>query len=182
MAGAMRRLLLIAISAAGGLAGVTALLFAISRGATTTQETASLSIRNEQSRILIDPPIAGTTSRQARIESSFDFENAGDTAISGVIATLTYELGEGWKMMAKTNAVDVGDVGAIPPHTSRTVTVSTPVTVSPEALQAYERDQGERYSFYPTVKIKGTVSYLTGDSRRRSREWVSDLYAVRRGS
>ena len=80
----MRRLLLIAISAAGGLAGVTALLFAISNSGPTRQEKAPLSIRNEQSRIVVDPPTPDTTSRPARIESSFDIENAGDiTAYPG---------------------------------------------------------------------------------------------------
>ena len=85
----MRRLLLVAVSAAAGLAGVTALLFAISNSGPTRQEKAYLSIRNEQSRIVIDAPTADTTSRTARIESSFDIENAGDIAVSDVKATLT---------------------------------------------------------------------------------------------
>ena len=51
-----------------------------------------------------------------------------------------------------------------------------------EALRAYQREQGENYSFYPTVKIKGSVSYISGDATRRMKEWVSDLYAVRQGS
>ena len=178
----MRRLLLIVISAAGGLAAITMLLFAISRGGPTPQQKVSLSIRNEQSRIVIDAPIAGTTSRPARIQSSFDVENTGDSVISGITATLTYELGEGWEMVASTSVVDVGQIAKISPHTSRTIAVSTPVVVSPEALQAYQREQGERYSFYPTVKIKGTISYIAGDSTKRTREWVSNLYAVRRGS
>jgi hypothetical protein len=178
----MRRLLLIVVSAAGGLAGITALLFAISKSGPTPQEKASLSIRNEQSRIVIDAPTPGTTSRPARIESSFDLENIGDIVISDVKATLTYELGDGWAMVGKANPVDVGAIGALSPHTSRTITVDTAVTVSLEALQAYQKAQQERYSFYPTVKIKGAVSYMTGDSKRRTREWVSDLYAARQGS
>jgi hypothetical protein len=178
----MRRLLLIALSAAGGLAGIAAVLFAISRSGATSQEKVSLSIRNEQSRIIIDAPIAGTTSRPARIESTFELENTGDSVVSGVTATLTYELGAGWQMVDKTNVVEVGDIGAISPHTSRTITVSTRVTVSPDALQAYQKEQGEPYSFYPTVKIRGAVSYIAGDSKRRTKEWVSDLYAVRRAS
>jgi hypothetical protein len=176
---AMRRLLLIAISAAGGLAGVTALLFAISNSGPTRHEQAYLSIRNEQSRIVIDVPTPDTTSRPARIESSFDIENAGDIAVSDVKATLTYELGQGWRMVTNTNAVEVGDLS---PNTSRNVKVSTPVTVTLEALRAYQREQGENYSFYPTVKIKGSVSYIGGDATRRMKEWVSDLYAVRQGS
>ena len=87
---AMRRSLLIAISAAGGLAGVTGLLFAISNSGPTRQEKAYLSIRNEQSRIVIDVPTPDMTSRPARIESSFDIENAGDIAVSDVKASLTY--------------------------------------------------------------------------------------------
>jgi hypothetical protein len=146
----MRRSLLIAVSAAGGLAGVTALLFAISNSGPTRQEKASLSIRNEQSRIVIDVPTADTTSRPARIESSFDIENAGDIAVSDVTATLTYELGQGWRMATNKNAVEVGDLS---PKTSRNITISTPVAVTLEALRAYQREQGENYSFYPTVKI-----------------------------
>ena len=175
----MRRLLWIAISAAGGLAGVTALLFAISNSGPTRQEKAYLSIRNEQSRIVIDDPTPDTTSRPARIESSFDIENAGDSAVSDVKATLTYELGQGWRMATNTNAVEVGDLS---PKTSRNVKVSTPVTVTREALRAYQREQRENYSFYPTIKIKGSVSYIGGDATRRMKEWVSDLYAVRQGS
>ena len=174
----MRRLLLIAISAAGGLAGVTALLFVISNSP-TRQEKAYLSIRNEQSRIVIDVPTADTTSRPARIESSFDIENAGDIAVSDVKATLTYELGQGWRMVTNKNAVEVGDLS---PKTSRNVKISTPVAVTLEALRAYQREQGENYSFYPTLKIKGSVSYIGGDATRRTKEWVSDLYAVRQGS
>jgi hypothetical protein len=178
----MRRLLLIVVSAAGGLAGITALLFAISKSGPTPRERASLSIRNEQSRIVIDAPTPGMTSRPARIESSFDLENTGDIVISDITATLTYELGDGWAMVGGTNPVDVGTIGAISPHASRTITVNTAVTVSLEALQAYQKAQRERYSFYPTVKIKGAVSYMTGDSKKRTREWVSDLYAARQGS
>ena len=174
----MRRWLLIAISAAGGLAGVTALLFAISNNGPARQEKASLSIRNEQSRIVIDPPTQDTTSRPARIESSFDIENAGDTAVSDVTAILTYELNQGWRMATNTNAVEVGDLS---PKTSRNVRVSTSVTVTLEALRAYQREQGESYSFHPTVKIKGSVSYIA-DATKRTKEWVSDLYAVRQGS
>jgi hypothetical protein len=175
-------MLLIAISAAGGLAGVSALLFAIAKSGPTPQDKASLSIRNEQSRIVIDTPTAGMTSRPARIESSVDFENTGDVAIADIRATVTYDLGDGWKMVANTNVVDVGDIGAISPHASRTIRVSTPVTLSAEALQAYRKAQAERYSFYPIIKIKGVVSYSTGDSKRRTRDWVSDLYAARQGS
>ena len=175
----MRRLLLIAISAAGGLAAVTALLFAISNPSPTRQEKASLSIRNEQSRIVVDAPTADTTLRPARIESSFDIENAGDIAVSGVTATLIYELDEGWRMASNKNAIEVGDLS---PKTSRNVKVSTPVTVTLEALRAYQREQGEHYSFYPTVKIKGSLSYIGGDATRHVKEWVSDLYAVRQGS
>lgn len=178
----MRRVLFIAFSAAGGLAGITTLLFAISKSGPTPQETAPLSIRNEQSRIVIEAPSAGMTSRPARIESSFDLENAGDVALSDIAATLTYELDHGWKMANNTNAVEVGGIGAISPHTSRSIVVTTHVTVSLEALQAYQKEQAERYSFYPAVKIKGAVSYTTGDSKRRTREWVSDLYAVKQGS
>ena len=175
----MRRLLLIAVSAAGGLAGVTVLLFAISNNGSTRQEKAYLSIRNEQSRIVIDVPAPDTTSRPARIESSFDIENAGDIALSDVTATLTYELGQGWQMVTNKNAVEVGELS---PKTSRNVKVSTPVTVTLEALRAYQREQGENYSFYPTVKIKGSVSYIGADATTRTKEWVSDLYAVRQGS
>ena len=175
----MRRTLLIAISAAGGLAGVTALLFAISNSGPTRQEATNLLIRNEQSRIVIDTPTADATSRPARIESSFDIENAGDIAISDVTATLTYELGRGWRMVTNTNAVDVGDLS---PKTSRNVTISTPVAVTLEALRAYQREQGEKYSLYPTVTIKGSVSYTRGDATRRMKEWASALYAVRAGS
>ena len=175
----MRRMLLIAISAAGGLAGVTALLFAISNSGPTRQEKAYLSIRNEQSRIVIDDPTPDTTSRPARIESSFDIENAGDITVSDVTATLTYELGQGWRMVTNTNTVEVGDLSA---KTSRSVKISSPVAVTLEALRAYQREQGENYSVYPTIKIKGSVSYIGGDATRRMREWVSDLYAVRQGS
>jgi hypothetical protein len=178
----MRRLLLIAISAAGGLAGVMALLFAISKSGPSPQEKAPLSIRNEKSSIVMGAPTAGMTSRPAHIESSFDLVNTGDIAISDVTATLTYDLGDGWAMAANTNAVDAGAIGAIAPHSSRTITVSTAVTVSLEALQAYESAQRERYSFYPILKIKGAVSYVAGDSKRRTKEWTSDLYAVRQGS
>jgi hypothetical protein len=174
----MRRLLLIAISAAGGLAGVAVLLFVISNSGPTRQETASLSIRDEQSRIVVDVPTPDTSSRPARIESSFDIENAGDIAVSNVTATLTYELGQGWRMAANETTVDVGDLA---PKSSRNVKVSTSVTVTIEALRAYQREQAEKYSFYPTVKIKGSVSYIGGDATRRV-EWVSDLYAVRQGS
>ena len=175
----MRRLLLIAISAAGGLAGVTALLFAISNSGPTRQEKAPLSIRNEQSRIVIDPPTSDTTARPARIESSFDIENAGDIAVSDVTATLTYDLRQGWRVVTNTNAVEVGDLS---PKTSRNVKVTASVTVTLEALRAYQREQGENYSFHPTVKIKGSVSYIGADATRRTKEWVSDLYAVRQGS
>ena len=175
----MRRLLLIAISAAGGLAGVTALLFAISNSGPTRQEKAYLSIRNEQSRIVVDPPTPDTTSRPARIESSFDIENVGDIAVSDVTASLTYELLQGWQMVTSKNPVEVGDLS---PKMSRNVKVSTSVTVTLEALRAYQREQGEKYSVYPTVKIKGSVSYIGGDATRRMKEWVSDLYAVRQGS
>ena len=175
----MRRLLLVAVSAAAGLAGVTALLFAISNSGPTRQEKAYLSIRNEQSRIVIDAPTADTTSRTARIESSFDIENAGDIAVSDVKATLTYELVQGWRMVTNENAVEVGELS---PKTSRNVKVRTSVTVTLEALRAYQREQGENYSFYPTVKIRGSVSYIGGDATRRVREWVSDLYTVRQGS
>jgi hypothetical protein len=175
----MPRLLLIAASAAAALAGVTALLFAISNTGPLRQEKAYLSIRNEQSRIVIDVPTPDTTSRPARIESSFDIENAGDIAVSGVTAILTYELGQGWRVVTDTNAVEVGDLS---PNTSRNVKVSTSVTVTLEALRAYQREQQENYSFYPTVKIKGSVSYIGGDATRRLKEWVSDLYAVRQGS
>jgi hypothetical protein len=82
-------------------------------------------------------------------------------------------------MVTNTNAVEVGD---LPPKTSRNVKVSTPVTVTLEALRAYQRQQGENYSLYPAVKIKGSVSYIDGDATRRLREWVSDLYPVRQGS
>jgi hypothetical protein len=175
----MPRLLLIAVSAAGGLAGVTALLFAISSSGPTRQEKALLSIRNERSRIVIDAPTADTTSRPARIESSFEIENAGDIAVSDVNVTLTYELGNGWQMVTDKNAVEVGDLS---PKSSRNIKVSTPVTLTLEALRTYQREQGEHYSFYPTVKIKGHASYMSGDSKRRTIEWVSDLYAVRQGS
>jgi hypothetical protein len=175
----MRRLLLIGISAAGGLAGVTALLVAISNHGPTPQEKASLSIRNEQSRIVIDVPTSDTTARPARIESSFDIENAGDIPVSDVTATLTYELGQGWRMVTNENAVEVGD---LPPKTSRKVNVSTSVTVTLEALRAYQREQGENYSLYPTVKIKGSVSYIGANATRHMKKWVSDLYAVRQGS
>src|SRR4029453_10486234 len=106
----MRRVLLIAISAAGGLAGVTALLFAISNSGPTRQEKAYLSIRNEQSRIVIDVPTPDTTWRPARIESSFDIENAGDIAVSDVKATLTYELADGWEAVTNTSTVEVGEI------------------------------------------------------------------------
>jgi hypothetical protein len=175
----MRRVLLIAISAAGGLAGVTALLFAISNRGPTRPEHASLSIRNEQSRIVIEAPTRETISRPARIESSFDIENAGGIAVSAVTATLTYELGVGWQMAVNTNTVGVGDIS---PATSRNVTVSTPVTVTLEALRAYQKEQREHYSFYPTVKIRGSVSYVSGDAKKRVKEWVSDLFAVRHAS
>ena len=175
----MRRLVLIAVSAAGGLAGVTALLFAISTTGPARQEKASLSIRNEQSRIVIDLPTADTTSRPARIESSFDIENAGEIALSDVTVTLTYELGQGWRMATNMNAVEVGDLS---PKASRNVKVSTPVTMTLEALRAYQREQVENYSLYPTIKIKGAVSYIGGDATRRMKEWVSSLYAVRQGS
>lgn len=175
----MRRLLLIAVSAAGGLAGITALLFAISNAGPVRQEKAYLSIRNEQSRIVIDAPTADATSRSARIESSFDIENAGDLAVSNVTANLTYELGQGWRMVNDTNAIEVGDLS---PKTSRNVKVSTAVTMTLEALRAYQKEQQENYSFYPTVKVKGAVSYIGGDATRRTKEWVSNLYAVRQGS
>ena len=175
----MPRLLLIVISAAAGLAGVTALLFAISNSGPTRQERPDLSIRNEQSRIVIDAPTSDTASRPARIESSFDIENTGDTTVSDVNATLTYELGKGWQMVTNRNAVDIGDIS---PKTSRNVKVSTPVTLTLEALRAYLKEQGENYSFYPTVTIKGSVSYRSGDSKTRTKEWVSDLFAVRQGS
>ena len=175
----MPRSLLIAISAAGGLAGVTALLFAISNSGPTRPGQAYLSIRNEQSRIVIDDPTLETTSRPARIESSFDIENAGDSAVSDVKATLTYELGMGWQMASSTTTVDVGDIS---PTTSRNVSVSTPVTVTLEALRAYQKEQRDSYSFYPTVKIKGSVSYVSGDAQKRLKEWVSDIFAVRQGS
>lgn len=173
----MPRLLLIAISATAGLAGVAALLMAISNSGPARQEKAPLSIRNEQSRIVIDAPAPGTASRQARIESSFDID-AGDIAASDVKATLTYELVTGWQMVASSNAVEVADTGDIPPKTSRHVRVSTPVTITGEALRAYQNEQRQTYSFYPTVKIKGSLSYMSGDSRR-TKEWVSDLFAVR---
>jgi hypothetical protein len=175
----MRRVLLIAISAVGGLAGITALLFAISNSGPTRQQKAYLSIRNEQSRIVIDAPTADTTSRPARVESSFDIENVSDIVLSDVKATLTYELGHGWRMVNSTNAVEVGDLS---PKTSRNVKVSASVTLTLEALRAYEKEQQENYSFYPTVKIKGSVSYIGGDATKRKRDWVSDLYAVRQGS
>jgi len=175
----MARWLLIAVSAAAGLAGVTALLLAISNSGPTRPEKSSLSIRNEQSSIVIEAPPLDTTSRPARIDSSFAIENAGDIAVSDVKATLTYELREGWQMATNQRAVDVGDIS---PMTSRTVTLSTPVTLTLEALRAYQREQGEHYSFYPTVKIKGSVSYVGGDAKRRMKDWVSDLYAVRQGS
>ena len=175
----MRRLLLIAVSAAVGLAGVTALLFAISNSGPTRQEKAYLSIRNEQSRIVIDSPTPDATSWPARIESSFDIENAGDIAVSDVTATLTYDLRQGWRMVTNTNAVEVGELS---PKTSRTVKIATPVAVTLEALRAHQREQGEKYSVYPTVKINGSVSYIGGDATRRMKEWVSDLYAVRQGS
>ena len=174
----MRRLLLIAISAVGGLAGVAALLWAISSSGPSRQEKAYLSIRNEQSRIVIDVPTPDASARPARIESTFDIENASDIAVSDVTATLTYELGHGWRMA--TNATTV-DVGHLAPKSSKNVKVSTSVTMTLEALRAYEREQAEKYSFYPTVKIKGAVSYVGGDAIRRV-EWVSDLYAVRQGS
>ena len=175
---AMRRLLVIAISAAGGLAAVTALLFVISNSGPTRQEKAYLSIRNEQSRIVIDDPTPETRSRSASIESSIDIDNAGDVAVSDVKATLTYELGQGWRMVANENTVEVGDLA---PKSSRTIKISTPVTMTLEALRAYQKEQVETYSFYPTVKIKGSVSYVGRDATRRL-EWVSDLYAVRQGS
>ena len=171
-------MLLVAISAAAGLAGVTALLFAISKGGPARPEKAYLSIRNEQSRIVIDAPTADTTSRPARIESSFDIENAGDDAVSGVTATLTYELNQGWHTATNTNAVQVAD---LPPKTSRNVKISAAVAVTLEALRAYQKEQGESFSVYPTIKIKGSVSYIRSDGTRRTREWVSDLYAVRQG-
>jgi hypothetical protein len=175
----MRRLLLIAISSAGALAGITALLFVISNSGGNRQENAYLSIRNEQSRIVVDVPTPDTSSRAARIESTFDIENAGDSAVSDVKATLTYELGQGWRMVTNETTVDVGDLA---PKSSRNVKVSASVTVTLEALRAYQREQVEKYSFYPTVKIKGSVSYIGGDATRRMKEWVSDLYAVRQGS
>jgi hypothetical protein len=174
----MPRLLVIAISAAGGLAGVAALLFAISNNG-PTREQRFLSIRNEQSRIIIEPPVPQMTLRPARIESSFDIENAGDIAASDVKATLTYELAHGWEIVTNTNTVDVGDIS---PTTARNIKISTPVRVTLEALHAYQREQGQKYSFYPTVKIKGFVSYKSGDSKTRTKEWASDLYAVRQGS
>ena len=82
-------------------------------------------------------------------------------------------------MATNENAVEVGKLS---PKTSRNVKVSTSVTVTLEALRAYQREQGENYSFYPTVKIKGSVSYIGGDATRRMREWVSDLYPVRQRS
>jgi hypothetical protein len=175
------RVLLIAVSAAAGLAGVTALLVAISSSDPTRHENASLSIRNEQSRIVIEAQTPDTTLRSARIESSFDID-AGDIAVSDVKATLTYELVEGWQMAASSNAVEVSDIGDIAPQAPRNIKVSTPVTVTLEALRAYQKEQRETYSFYPTVKIRGSVSYMSGDTKRRTTEWVSDLYAVRQGS
>jgi hypothetical protein len=174
----MRRSLLIGISAAAGLGGVAALLFAISNSGPARQEKAPLSIRNEQSRIVIDVPTPDTGSRPARIESSFDIVNDGDIAVSDVTATLAYELGQGWRLVANEHTVDVG---ALPPKSSRNVRVSTSVTMTLEALRAYQKEQAEKYSFYPTVKIKGSVSYSSRDATRRM-EWVSDLYAVRQGS
>jgi hypothetical protein len=175
----MPRLLVIAISAAAGLAGVTALLFAISNNGPTRHEQRYLSIRNEQSRIIIEAPAPPMTSRSARIESSFDIENGGDSAASDVKATLTYELAEGWEAVTNTSTVEVGDIS---PTTARNIKISTPVRVTLEALHAYQREQGQKYSFYPTVKIKGFVSYKSGDSKTRTKEWASDLYAVRQGS
>jgi hypothetical protein len=175
----MRRVLLIALSAAAGLAGVTALLLAIAHSGPTRQEQAYVAIRNEQSRIVIDVPTSDTTSRPARIESTFAIENAGDITVSDVTATLTYELAQGWRMVTTTHAVEVGNLS---PKTSRTVKVSTPVTVTAEALRAYEREQGEQYSLYPTVRIEGAVPYIGGDATRRVKEWTSHLYAVRQGS
>ena len=113
---------MIAISAAGGLAGVTALLFAISSSDPTRHEELHLSIRSEQSRIVMDAPIPDTTWRPARIESSFDIENTGDIAVSDIKATLTYELGKGWQLVTNKDAVEVG---VISPRTSRNVKVST---------------------------------------------------------
>lgn len=175
----MRRLLLIAISSAGALAAIIALLFVISNSGPTRQEKAYLSIRNEQSRIVVDIPAPDTSSRPARIESTFDIENAGDITVSDVKATLTYELGQGWRMVTNETTVEVGDLA---PKSSRNVKVSTSVTMTLEALRAYQREQVEKYSFFPTVKIKGSVSYIGGDATRRLKEWVSDLYAVRQGS
>ncbi len=80
-----------------------------------------------------------------------------------------------------TNETTV-EVGDLAPKSSRNVKVSASVTVTLEALRAYQREQVEKYSFYPTVKIKGSVSYIGGDATRRMKEWVSDLYAVRQGS
>jgi hypothetical protein len=174
----MRRSLLIAISAAGGLAAITALLLAISSSGPARQEKAYLSIRNEQSKIVIDMPTSNASSRTARIESAFDIENTSDTAVSGVKATLTYELGQGWRMITNENTVDVGD---LTPNSSKHVRVSASATMTIEALRAYEKEQAEKYSFYPTVKIKGSVSYMGRNATRRV-EWVSDLYAVRQGS
>ena len=147
----MRRMLLIAISAAGGLAGVTALLFAISNSGPTRQEKAYLSIRNEQSRIVIDVPTPDTTSWPARIESSFDIENAGDIAVSDVTATLTYELGQGWRMVTNTNTVEVGDLSA---KTSRNVKISSPVAVTLEALRAYQENRGRITASIPRSRSK----------------------------
>ena len=175
----MRRLLLIAISAAAGLAGVTALLFAISNSGPARQEKAYLSIRNEQSRIVIDGPTTDPSSRPARIESSFDIENAGDISVSDVTATLTYDLRQGWRMITNQTTVAVGDLA---PKTSRNVRISASVTITLQALRAYQREQAEKYSLYPTVKINGSVSYIGGDATSRMKEWVSDLYAVRQGS
>ena len=58
-------------------------------------------------------------------------------------------------MVTNENAVEVGELS---PKTSRNVKVRTSVTVTLEALRAYQREQGENYSFYPTVKIRGSVS------------------------
>jgi hypothetical protein len=177
----MPRGLLIAASAAAGLAGVIALLVAISSSPPTRQQKATLSIRNEQSRVVFEAQTPDTTSRSARIESSFDID-AGDIAVSDVKATLTYELVTGWQMVTNTNAVEVSDIGDISPKTPRNIKVSTAVMVTPEALRAYQKEQRETYSFYPTVKIRGSISYTSGDAKRRTTEWVSDLYAVRQGS
>jgi hypothetical protein len=82
-------------------------------------------------------------------------------------------------MVTNANTVDVGEIS---PMTTRNVKVSTPVRLTLEALRVYQKEQGQQYSFYPTVKIKGVVSYKSGDAKTRTKEWGSNLYAVRQGS